>query len=202
MASTRRLHLGDWHVGRVNVVLAVVQFLLWFECAARGLDYVQERPPAPSPAILSRIEVSAPLSLWGAGFLLAALLLFVGVAGRWWTVIIAGHAVAFALNGAFFGGTLLEVPFASPVLALGGTAVVGVGCFFALSEWRRDWTRFGLAMVAAAVGGWVAGAGLGYNFRTSADFAVFSLAHLAYGLGIAWLATRAKQTGGPTDGHP
>lgn len=193
---TQRPQLGDWHIGRVNLVLAGVQFLIWLQTAARGLDYVQERPPSPTPAILLRIEQTLPLWVWGAGFLLAAFVLFVGVSGRWWHVIVTGHVIGAVMYGSFAAGSALQIPIRSTLLSVGGAALLAGGVYLAAVTSRHDWWRFTGSVVATGVGGWVCGTGLGYDFRTSTGFIVACAGHLCYALGIAWLATRTKQVPG------
>jgi len=190
--------LGNWYIGRVNLVLAGVQFLLWFQAASRGLDYVQPRPDSPVSPILLKIEETLPLPVWGTGYLIAALVLFIGVSGRWWHTIVAGHALCAVMYFCFTAGTMAEVDVVNGWLAAAGLLVLLVGVYLSAVTLRRDWWRFGGSIVFTAVGGWGAGLGLGYDFRTSSAFLVGTLGHLFYALGIAWLATRGRQT--PLDG--
>lgn len=188
-----KIQLGNWHIGRINLVLALAQAYVWFQTASRGMDYVQTRPATATPSILLRIESVMPLTWWGVLFLLGSGTLFMGVNGRWWTVIVAGHILSFFVYAAFTVGSWMEVPIVSVIAAVGGAALLGVGLWVTAHEWHHDWTRFWLATILVGVGGWVCAAGMGYNWRTTTGFLVASLFHATYAVGIGWMATRDQQ---------
>lgn len=61
-------------------------------CLTRGLDYL--RRDTDTTSVLSRVQDTAPLPLWGTIFIAAAVIVVIGIAGRWATIVGVGHIVA------------------------------------------------------------------------------------------------------------
>ena len=129
-----RAHFGGWTPGRTNALLLLVQVGFAVQAAARGMDYVLPSPPGPTPRVLTVVEASAPLWLWGAGFLLGAGLIVVGLSGGWRWLIVAGHASLGALYIGFGWGMLLAAPIYSWTLAWVGAAMLVPGFWLVLDR--------------------------------------------------------------------
>lgn len=182
---------GSWVPGRTNWLVLVLQVLLTVQTAARGIDYVQPRPPLPMPPQLSIIEAALPLPIWGCGLLALAGLVFGGLFAGWVWPIITGHLCIAGLYGAFSYGVLTEVPMRSQAYALLGLTLLTPGLVLGVSRWRSwRWVRIILAIIMVIAGGWLTGSGLGYDFRTGTALFIAGLCHAALAVGIAFLAYR------------
>lgn len=121
---------GTWRPGQTNGALFVVQVVSLIVVAGRGLDYLR-RDNDPS-SVLSRVQDTAPLPVWGAVFLAAATIAAVGLVGRWGTVIAVGHILAM-------------LGYAS--ISFGLFQVTGLGPGF-----RTPWGLAGAAIIHGALG--------------------------------------------------
>lgn len=141
MKRRRALRRGTWAPGDAFGVLHVVQAGALVVCLVRGLDYLRRDVDVDS--LLSRVQDSAPLTAWGALFVVAATAGLIGLAGRWALVLAAGHlAAAVAYSGVAYG-LLLETglgPGVRTPVGLGWAALVhgafGFGIFAVLR--RRE----------------------------------------------------------------
>jgi hypothetical protein len=182
------LSQGAWVPGSLNWLIPTLQGLLAIQGAARGLDYLQPRPPGPMPPSLTAIEAAFPLPVWGWALLLTSGLVFVGLFGGWLWPIIVGLA---GLLGSFGYSVLDEAPVRSPSLALLGISLIIPGVLFGVSRWRSHrWVRFTLALTLLFTGGWLAGHGLGADYRSGTALFVGSACHAAIAVGIAYIAYR------------
>lgn len=137
------LKRGRWVPGDAFGVLHVVQVGALLVCGVRGLDYL--RPDADTTSILSRVQDTVPLPVWGGLFIAAAVTGLVGMAGRWALILAAGHLLAAVAYAAVAYG-LLSVTGLGPgvrtPVGLAWAALVhgsfGVGIFAVLR--RREIT--------------------------------------------------------------
>lgn len=193
----RAVHLteGGWVPWRTNWLVLATETFLVLQGASRGMDYVQPRPPLPPNPTLSVIEAALPLPLWGSGFLLFAGLVFIGLFGGWVWPIISGHLGLAGLYGAFSYGLLAQTPIRHGWLALIGTALLSAGLWLGIMRWTHwRWLRFTAAVVGLLAGGWAAAWGLGYDFRTGTGLLSAAASHLAFALGVTYIAYRRPPT--------
>lgn len=102
-AAPRR---GTWAPGDAFGVLHVVQAGALIVCLVRGVDYL--RPDTDASSVLSRVEESAPLAVWGSLFIAAAVIGLTGLVGRWAPVLAVGHLAAAVAYGAIAYGLFYE----------------------------------------------------------------------------------------------
>lgn len=88
-----RLRRGNWQPGQTNGALLAVQLVVVPLCAVRGLDYMRDDPAQ----IMSRIQDTAPLPVWVAGFVVATVTGMVALLGRWGPMLAAAHCIAMAM---------------------------------------------------------------------------------------------------------
>jgi hypothetical protein len=133
-------HRGNWRPGQISATfILVIEFGVIATCFTRGLDYLRRDTDAAS--VLSRVQDSAPLPVWGAAFVLALAIVAVGMVGRWGTLVGAGHFLAGALYGGVAYGLLLETHLGPGVRTPAGLfvaslvhAAFGVGTFADLRQ--------------------------------------------------------------------
>lgn len=137
------LRRGTWRPGQVatGTGLFVIQCAVLATCLIRGLDYL--RPDLDPTSVLSRVQDSAPLPLWGVVFIAAVVTVLTGMAGGWGTAVGAGHLLAMIVYAGVGYGLLLETGLGPGVRTPAGlilTAVIhgalGVGTFAAMR--RRE----------------------------------------------------------------
>lgn len=100
-------HRGNWHPGQISAAfILVAEVGVIVTSVIRGADYLRQDDDAAS--VLSRVQDSAPLQVWGAAFVLAFAVVAVGMVGRWGTLVGAGHLLAGALYGGIAYGLFQE----------------------------------------------------------------------------------------------
>ena len=137
---------GPWVALATKLTLMVIMMV-------RGLDYATGEAPDTARR-LGAVESAAPLWLWGALFAGAATVGFSSMAWRWWSGVVAAHAVGAALYAAVGVGLVIDVVsrgerpdhspwwmFVIPVVVLAGTIVGG---------WRERRKGHSIPVIAAA----------------------------------------------------
>lgn len=115
---------GNWRPGRTSLALFTIEVVTTFQAAVRGLDYLRHDPD-PS-TLLSKVQDSAPLTVWAALFIAAATLVFLGWASHWGQVIAAGHLLAMACYGAVAYGLVQNTGLGSGVRTPSGFLVTAI----------------------------------------------------------------------------
>jgi hypothetical protein len=125
----------------MGAVVPVIQWAVLLTCLTRGLDYL--RPDLDPTSVLSRVQDSAPLPVWGVAFIAAATVSGVGLLGRWGLIAAVGHIAAMAAYAGIALGLFQSTgigPGARTPVGLAVTAVIhgalGVGIFASLR--RRE----------------------------------------------------------------
>lgn len=131
MHSVKR---GTWRPEQVSGAVLVIQLFALIACLTRGLDYL--RRDSDPTSVLSKVQDSAPLQLWGAVFVGAVLIVLTGMAGRWGTLVGAGHVLAMVVYGGIAYGLFLATglgPGVRTPVGLAAAAVLhgalGIGTF-------------------------------------------------------------------------
>lgn len=135
---------GGWQPGRTNFALFVIQVSVTVQCLTRGIDYL--RPDTDTSSLLSKVQDSAPLHVWAALFVAAAVVVIVGILGGWGRVIAAGHLLAMAAYASVGYGVLQVTGFGPGVRTPSGllwTAVIHGALGFSIFAVvrRRDVTH-------------------------------------------------------------
>jgi hypothetical protein len=135
----RWLWRGNWNPEQVSGAVLVVQLGALAGCLIRGLDYMRQN--RDTTYVLSRVQDSAPLPVWGGVFIFAAALVIVGMAGHWGNLVGIGHLLAGAVYGGVSYGLFLETHFGPGVRTPFGLLVAsvihfafGIGTFAALRQ--------------------------------------------------------------------
>ncbi len=135
----RWLRRGSWRAEQVGGAVLVIQLGTLFACMTRGLDYLRRDTDATS--VLSRVQDTAPLQAWGVLFVTAVVIVVVGMAGRWGTLVGVGHFLAGLLYAGIAYGLLQETDLGPGVrtpMGLFVTSVIhgafGVGTFAILRQ--------------------------------------------------------------------
>jgi hypothetical protein len=131
---------GNWRPGQISATfILVAEVGVIVTSFTRGADYL--RQDSDTSSVLSRVQDSAPLPVWGAAFILAFAVVAIGMAGRWGTLVGAGHLLAGALYGGIAFGLFLETHLGPGVRTPVGLAVAslihgafGLGTFAALRQ--------------------------------------------------------------------
>lgn len=181
---------GDWRPGLTNPGLLATQLVFLLQAAFRGLDYLGNATPGDRTQ--RAVEAAAPYGVWGALFYGLALLVLIGVAGRWPTVMIVGHLAFAAL---YLGMGLLVLSATSEVTALGalGVALCALGTWSLLTS-RVAGMRLRLtAGLPLMVAGQLAVAlSLGANYRLGTGLALSGAVHAALAAGVSWSSVRQR----------
>ena len=129
-----RFRRGTWRPEQTNGGVLAIQLAALGTCATRGIDYL--RPDVDPASVLSRVQDTAPLSIWGAVFLTATIVVLIGMVGRWPTVIGFGHLIAMLMYAGIAYGLLQVTGFGPGVrtpAGLAGAAIfhaaLGIGTF-------------------------------------------------------------------------
>lgn len=118
---------GEWHPGALpGAATLAVGLILCGALIGRGVDYLWV---ARDPRSLTLVEQAMPLPAWGALFSLSAVLVLVGMAGRWFWPILLGAVLGAAAYttlglGILWGGEWDGVRGWLSLLALGGVWAV------------------------------------------------------------------------------
>jgi hypothetical protein len=184
------LRTGDWRPGGVSPALLVIQLAATLQAALRGLDYWH--PTGPVPPSLRAVEDAAPPLVWAALFLGSALVVLLGLAGRWPAVLILGHL----LLGAVYLGVGVPVLAASAVGPL-GTALLAVsggafGTWVLCHPWVRDLPARLLAVLLMAGCAVLLSRTLGTDYRTGTGLLSAGVLHAALALGV-WVGTLRRR---------
>lgn len=180
----------SWRPGLVNPGLLAIQLLFLLQAAFRGLDYLGGvRPGDP---IQRAVEAAAPYTVWGGLFYGLALLVLVGVAGRWVGLMILGH-LGFSALYLGIGLLVLSTTAGLSVLGAAGLAACAVGTWALLSA-RVTGTRarLGVALPLMVLGQLAVVACLGVNYRTGTGLALSGAAHAALAVAVSWCAARQR----------
>lgn len=128
------LRRGQWRPEQVSASVLVIKAAALTACLTRGLDYLRRDSDATS--VLSRVQDTAPLPMWGAVFLAAVAIVVVGVAGRWATIVGFGHIVAMLVYAGVAYGLFQVTGFGpgvrTPMGLIGAAAIhgaLGMGTF-------------------------------------------------------------------------
>ncbi|WP_165164904.1 hypothetical protein [Corynebacterium qintianiae] len=178
-------------------ITLTVKLTLMVIMLVRGMDYATGEA-ASTARRLGAVESAAPLWLWGALFAGAATVGFASMAWRWWSGVVAAHALGAALYAAVGVGLVIDVVsrgerpdhspwwvFTIPIIALVATLVGG---------WRERRKRHSIpviiaATVAIAIG--LATMQLDGLRNATVLFGVAAL-HAALTIGTAQVAARAR----------
>lgn len=140
MRQPNWLHRGSWRPGQLSATFVlVVEIGVAFSVFTRGADYLRRDNDATS--VLSRVQDSAPLPIWGGAFVVALAVIAIGMAGKWGTLVGTGHLLAGALYGGVAYGLLLETGLGPGVRTPAGLFVAclvhgafGIGTFAELRQ--------------------------------------------------------------------
>jgi hypothetical protein len=190
---------GPWRPGAHNVVLLMVQVVVLWTAAQRGMDYfsmpsLNGLREAGNPALLG-IEADVPLKVLGLAFLLPAGLGFFGLATGWARLLTLGHlfiGAAYLVLGITF---LRDAPIDSLPMTAGGCALLVGAAVLLVGNFRRlpDLIAYVLGLGAMALGGWLASRGLGHGYRTGNGFLGGAALHFILGFGTQTLSRRAER---------
>lgn len=184
------LRTGDWRPGGVSPALLIIQLAATLQAALRGLDYW--RPAGPVPASLAVVEDAAPPAVWAALFCGSAVIVLLGLAGRWPAVLILGHLMLAAVYlgvGAPVLASSAVGPLSSAALAVGGGA---------LGTWALSYRREGglparlLAVILMTGSGVLLSRVLGVDYRTGTGLVSAGVLHAALALGV-WVGTLRRR---------
>lgn len=134
------LRRGGWRPGQLSpAAVLVIEMAVVCACLTRGADYL--RRDSDPTSILSKLQDSAPLPVWGAAFIAALAVMAVGMAGRWATLVAVGHLLAMlCYAGTAYGlfmvtglGPGVRTPVGLAVAAIAHGAF-GFGTFAALRQ--------------------------------------------------------------------
>lgn len=191
---------GPWRPGSHNVVLLMVQVVVLWTAAQRGMDYFNMPDLALVPRevgnpALRGIEADVPLKVLGLAFLVPAGLGFFGLATGWAKLLSLGHlfvGAAYLILGTTF---LRDAPIDSWLLTSGGCALLVAAAVLLVGNFRQlpDLVAYVLGLGAMGLGGWLASRGLGYGYRTGNGFLGASVLHFVLGFGTQILARRAER---------
>lgn len=194
--ATMRLR-GNWRPGAANVVLLMIQIVVLWTAAQRGLDYFnlpdQHGNGVEINQTLRGIEADVPLRILGLAFLLPAGVAFVGLAMGWMRALSLGHlfvGAAYLILGITF---LREAPIENWWLAASGCALLLLAAMLLATDSRvvPDLAALVVGVGAMVAGGWLASHGLGYGYRTGNGFLGGAALHFILGFGTQVLARRA-----------
>lgn len=184
------LRPGDWRPGGVSPALLIIQLAVTLQAALRGLDYWH--PSGPVPPSLAAVEDAAPPVVWAGLFCGSALIVLIGLAGRWPAALILGHLM--------IGSVYLGVGV--PVLAASAVGPAGLLlltlCGGALGTWALVHSRVTclptrltavLLMTGCAV---LLGQTLGTDYRTGTGLVSGGVVHAALALGV-WIGTLRRR---------
>lgn len=178
------LRPGDWRPGGISPALLAVQLIATLQAALRGLDYWRPGAPTP-PGALALVESTAPPQVWAGLLCGSAVVVLLGLAGRWPAVLVVGHLMLAAV----YLGVGLPVLNASAVGPLGTsliTAAAGGLAIYALIT-TRDHVGLParlLAVVLLAGVAVLAGRLLGTDYRTGTALVGAGGQHLALAIGV------------------
>lgn len=191
---------GPWRPGSHNVVLLMVQVVVLWTAAQRGMDYFNMPdldliPREVGNPALRGIEADVPLKVLGLAFLLPAGLGFFGLATGWAKLLSLGHlfvGAAYLVLGTTF---LKDSPVDSWPLTIGGCALLVSSAVLLVSNLRQlpDLIAYALGLGSMAVGGWLASKGLGHGYRTGNGFLGGAALHFILGFGTQIMARRAER---------
>lgn len=181
---------GAWRPDLTNPGLLAAQLLFLVQAAFRGLDYLGG--VAAGDPIQRAVETAAPYPVWGGLFYGLALLVLVGVAGRWPTVMILGHLGFAAL---YLGIGLLVLSTTSRITGSGaaGLAACAGGTWLLLSpRFVRSPLRLAVALPLMVIGQLIVAASLGSDYRTGTGLALSGAVHAALAAAVSWASTRQR----------
>jgi hypothetical protein len=181
---------GAWSPGQTNPGLLATQLIFLLQAAFRGLDYLGGiRTGDP---IQRAVEAAAPYPLWGWLFYGLAVLVLVGVAGRWASVMIIGHLL-FAALYLGMGALVLSTTAGLDPAGLTGLLAALAGTWMLLA--RRvtaPGLRLGLALPLMIIGQLLITCSLGSDYRTGTGLALSGVVHAALASGVAWACARQQ----------
>jgi hypothetical protein len=184
------LRAGDWQPGGVSPALLVIQLAATLQAALRGLDYWH--PAGPVPPTLALVESAAPPHVWAALMGGSAVVVLLGLAGRWPAVMILGHL----LLAAVYLGVGVPVlaasavgPLTAALLAVGGGAL---GTWALVHGWVRDLPARLLAVLLMCGAVILLSRTLGTDYRTGTGLLSAGVLHTALALGV-WVGTLRRR---------
>lgn len=183
----------EWRPGAHNLALMLVQLILLGVAAARGLDYLQPRPPGFVEPGLSAIERAMPLSLWGAGLFLAGTLGLIGIAAHRAGPLILAHGMCCAAYGGLGIGILMDRGVDVDGRGVLGILLIGAG-LAVIYRAPLAWVRILVGVPLTVAAQWLLAIDLGPGYRTGTGLAGSALIHfvLAAGTVVLWNRQRAK----------
>jgi hypothetical protein len=181
---------GAWRPGLTNPGFLITQLLLLLQAAFRGLDYLSGvRPGDP---IQRAVEAAAPYPLWGALFYGLALLVIIGVAGRWPGVMILGH-LAFAALYLGIGVLVLSTTAEPSAAGAVGLLACGAGTWALLTgRLATHAARLGIALPLLIGGQLLLALSLGADYRTGTGFVLSGVIHAALATGVSWGSAKQR----------
>lgn len=115
---------GTWQPDQTDGALLVAQVAVLAGSVVRGADYLRQDDDAAS--VLSRVQDSAPLIVWGVVLVVAGAGGLIGLAGHWGRVIAVGHLLATAAYASISYGLLWVTGFGPGIRTPFGLMVVAV----------------------------------------------------------------------------
>lgn len=178
------LRSGDWRPGAVSPALLAIQLIATLQAALRGLDYWTTDGAAP-PGVLAVVEGAAPTQVWAGLLCGSALVVLLGLAGRWPAVLVVGHLMLAAV----YLGVGLPVVSASAVGPLSTTLVAlicGGLAIWALITDHPEVQGLGriLAVVLLAGVACLLAQVLGADYRTGTGLVGAGGNHVALAVGV------------------
>lgn len=181
---------GDWRPGLTNPGLLAAQLVFLLQAAFRGLDYLGHATPGDPQQRL--VEAAAPYPVWGGLFYGLALVVLVGVAGRWPSVMILGH---LAFSALYLGLGLLVLSATSGLTVLGavGLVLASLGTWSLLtSRVTAMRVRLTAGLPLMILGHLAVAVSLGANYRTGTGLALSAAVHAALAAGVSWSSVRQR----------
>ncbi len=168
-------------------MLLTIQLVTLWQVGMRALDYLT----TPTMPALDRI-VAGPLA--GLGLLLGAVVVLTGLAGRWASSVIVGHAVVGSVYLVLGWLALTDTVSPSPSWGTAGLLLSAAGVLVLVHRRAPTWARLAVAVPAMLVGQVVLAHALGADFRTGTGLLGAGALHLTLSAGTALLWQRRRLT--------
>lgn len=188
---------GDWVPGhfRPTITLAA-KLVLMVAMMVRGIDYAAG-DSGDTARRLATVEAAAPLWAWGAAFIVAASLGFLGMILHRREMVFQAHLAGWALYWALGSGVIIDVLrrsydptaglYASVAVAIVGSALVVLTILRGPAYY--DWWVVAVWVGSVAIG--LSSVGLD-GIRSGASLLAIGAIHMLMAIGTAEVATRSN----------
>lgn len=191
---------GPWRPGTHNIVLLIVQVVVLWTAAQRGMDYYKtpslaERVGPQARAAFVGIEAQVSPTILGMAFLLPAGVAFTALAFGWAKPLSLGHLFVGA-SYLVLGSTFLRnSPVDSWVTSGLGAGLLLVATALLVVEHDRipDIVALVLGVGCLILGGLIAADGLGSGYRTGNGLIGAAVIHFVIGFGTQVLSRRDER---------